>query len=539
VKRRSRPARPSAGIFRSLDHRNYRLYFWGGSVSNVGVWMQRTAQTWVVVQLTGGNGAALGFVTFLQFAPTVFISLYAGVLGDRLDKVSLLVWTQTALGVIGLVMGALDGAGHLMLWHVYLLAAFLGVVTAFDVPTRQSFVSELVGADNVGNAVGLNAASFNAARLIGPAAAGLAIAVRGTAPVFLANALCAVAIVTSLLRIDRSDLHRPPLLARSPGQMRQGLQQALGVPRLAVLILLASVVSAFGLNSLQVLLPLVATDVFGKGALEFGLLTSALAVGSLAGALLSSRRLGVPRQRDIIVFVVAFGLLEIGAAAVPTYLGFAIALIPVGLMFMAFVIAVNTRVQLSARPDARSRVMAVYMMFFLGGGAIGSPLIGSAANTVGPVATIGGCGAVVVIAGVVAGAVLRRIARSCPSGTVNRVGVEPAKLESPSTSVQVSGRAVIGLPGVTLRNPDGAPASSRSAMLSDSRRLANGEADEPADPSSAPMALAYGDVAIRQHANAVVDAGSPLPTTVMSFRALRQRTASEGTNIDDRQHHHG
>lgn len=509
MKRRSRPARPSAGIFRSLDHRNYRLYFWGGSVSNVGVWMQRTAQTWVVVQLSGGNGAALGFVTFLQFAPTVFISLYAGVLSDRLDKVRLLAWTQTALGVLGLVMGALDGAGHLMLWHVYLLAALLGVVTAFDVPTRQSFVSELVGADNVGNAVGLTAASFNAARLIGPAAAGLAIAAWGTAPVFLANALCAVAIVTSLLRIDRSDLHRPPLLARSPGQMRQGLQQALGVPRLAVLIILASVVSAFGLNSLQVLLPLVSTDVFGKGALEFGLLTSALGVGSLVGALLSSRRLGVPSQRDIIVFVVAFGLLEIGAAAVPTYLG--------------FVIAVNTRVQLSARPDARSRVMAVYMMFFLGGGAIGSPLIGSAADVVGPVATIGACGAVVVIVGVAAGAVLRRITQSSPAGALNGFGVEPAKLDDPATSVQVSGRAAVGRPGVTLRNPDGAPASSRSSMLSDSRRLANGEADRPPDPSSAPMAPLYGDVALHQHGNAVVAPGSAHIAhpahSVTSFRA--------------------
>lgn len=516
MKRRSRPAPQSGGIFRSLDHRNYRLYFWGGSVSNVGVWMQRTAQTWVVVQLSGGNGAALGFVTFLQFAPTVFISLYAGVLGDRLDKVRLLVWTQTALGVIGLVMGTLDGAGHLMLWHVYLLAAFLGVVTAFDVPTRQSFVSELVGADNVGNAVGLNAASFNAARLVGPAAAGLAIAAWGTAPVFLANALCAVAIVTSLLRIDRSDLHRPPLLARSPGQMRQGLQQALGVPRLAVLIILASVVSAFGLNGLQVLLPLIATDVFAKGALEFGLLTSALAVGSLAGALLSSRRLGVPRQRDIIVFVIAFGLLEVGAALVPSYLGFAIALIPVGVMFMAFVIAVNTRVQLSARPDARSRVMAVYMMFFLGGGAIGSPLIGYAANVFGPVATIGACGAVVVIVGVAAGVVLRRITQSAPSGRIHRVGVEPAKLGGPATSAQVSGHAAAGLPGVTLRNPDGAPASSPSYMLSDSSRLANGEGAKPPDPSSAPMAPLYGDLAVPHHGNDVVASGSAHSAT--SFR---------------------
>jgi MFS family permease len=470
VSRRSRPAGTSAGIFRSLEHRNYRLYFWGGSVSNVGVWMQRTAQTWVVVQLSGGDGAALGFVTFLQFAPTVLFSLYAGVLGDRLDKVRLLVWTQTALGAIGLVMGALDGAGHLMLWHVYLLAGFLGLVTAFDVPTRQSFVSELVGAENVGNAVGLNAASFNAARLVGPAAAGLAIAGWGTAPVFLANAVCAIAIVTSLLRIDRGDLHRPPLLERSPGQMREGLSLALGVPRIAVLIVLASVVSAFGLNSLQVLLPLVATDVFGKGALEFGLLTSALAVGSLTGALLSSRRLGMPRQRDIIVFVVAFGLLESAAAFVPGYLGFGIALIPIGLMFMGFVIAVNTRVQLSARPDARSRVMAVYMVFFLGGGAIGSPVIGAAANAFGPMTTIGLCGGVVVVVGVVAGAVLRRISTPGAARAEADFGVEPAKLEHPATSAQVSGHLAADLPGVTRRNPDGASASSPSSMLNPGRR---------------------------------------------------------------------
>lgn len=473
MRQRSRPAPTTAGTFRSLAIRNYRLYFWGGAVSNVGVWMQRTAQTWVVLQLSGGNGTALGFVTFLQFAPTVLFSLYAGVLGDRLDKVRLLVWTQTALGGIGLVMGTLDAAGHLVLWHVYLLAGFLGLVTAFDVPTRQSFVSDLVGAGNVGNAVGLDAASFNAARLVGPAAAGLTIAAWGTAPVFLVNAACAVAIVSSLLRIDREGLHRPPLLERSLGQMRQGLQQALGDRRVAVLIVLAAVVSAFGLNSLQVLLPLVATGVFGKGAFEFGLLTSALAIGSLTGALFSSRRVGLPRERDIIVFVVAFGLLEAAASFVHDYVDFGIALIPIGLMFMGFVVAVSTRVQLSAPAGARSRMMAVYMMFFLGGGAIGSPVIGAAANAFGPMISIGLCGGMVAAVGVSAGVALRKIAGSVESASDARIGgaigVAPAKLVDTGASPQVKGPAPDRLPGVTPLNPDGAPASSPTGML-DARR---------------------------------------------------------------------
>lgn len=396
----------TSGMFRSLHHRNYRLFFTGSLVSNLGVWMQRTAQAWIVLILSGGNGFALGIATFLQFIPTLIFSIPAGVLSDRFAKVNLLVVTQALMGAVSVVLAVLDGIGVLTLPQVYLLAATLGVITAFDAPARQSFVTELVGLDDVVNAIGLNSAAFNVARLLGPAVAGLVIGHFATWLLFAVHALSSVAIITSLLRIDRAklvDVHRMTGLR---GQVRAGFRYLGRTPVLVVLVIAASLTSAVGLNSLQVVLPLVATETFHVGAVGFGLLTSSLAVGSVLGALLASRGVGVPRRRWLFGTVISFGVCQVVVSLMPVYPAFTAGLAVSGYAFMSFVVAVNTTVQLTATAAMRSRVVSVYMMFFLGGGAIGAPALGLVCDAIGPMPTIGAAGLVSIGVGAVCAAIL-------------------------------------------------------------------------------------------------------------------------------------
>jgi MFS family permease len=412
-------------MFRSLTIRNFRLFFWGGLISNIGVWMQRTAQAWVVLYLSGGSGAALGIVVFLQFIPTLVFGIFAGAVSERFDKVSILIFTQALVGLQSVAMSLLDGTGILTLTQVYILTAALGVVTAFDVPTRQTFVSELVTRDNIVNAVGLNSASFNVARLIGPALAGVMILGAGTAAIFAVHALSALAIVSSLMRLDRNELLRRPVVARARGQIRAGFTYIRHSPALVIFITIASLTSAVGGNSLQVVIPLVATDIFNSGPLGFGILTSCLAVGSLIGALVASASAGMPRQRWLFGAVVALGLGQIIAAVMPVFAAFAGALALCGVLFMSFVVAVNTSVQLSAAPEMRSRVVAVYMTFFLGGGALGAPALGVLSEHIGPMEAIAGAGVVTVVSGLACGGILlalqRRGVRQPPPAVVRAV----------------------------------------------------------------------------------------------------------------------
>jgi len=389
--------------FRSLRVRNFRLYAGANLVNNTGTWMQRIAQDWLVLQLSD-SGLALGIVTALQFAPILVLSLYGGMLADRYDKRRLMMLTQATMCLAALALGALVLTGLVALWHVFAIAAMLGVAAAMDMPIRQSFVSEIVGTDNLANAVSLNSAIFNAARLVGPAVAGIMIAAAGddTGPVFLLNAGTYLVTILALRFMRTDELSRSPAVPRGQGQLRAALTYVNGHPDIKAAMLLVFVVGTFGLN-FQITMALMVTDVFGGGAEAFGLLSTAFAVGSLTGALLSTRRAGRPRQRTLYIAALVFGLFEVASGFMPAYLAFAAVLIPTGAAALTFMVAANSFVQLGIDPTMRGRVMALYFMAFMGGTPVGAPVVGWMGENLGaPVALIAG-GAIVAIAAVALG----------------------------------------------------------------------------------------------------------------------------------------
>ncbi|MDQ1641114.1 MAG: hypothetical protein QOJ90_465 [Actinomycetota bacterium] len=367
--------------FRSLHIRNYRLYATGGLVSNIGTWMQRIAQDWLVLELTHNNGVALGVTTGLQFLPMLVVGPYAGSLADRYSKRHLLMATQAFMGVVGGILGLLVVTDLVRIWQVFLLALLLGVGAAFDAPARQSFVIEMVGPDDLSNAVGLNSASFNLGRVIGPALAGFLIVLVGTGPVFLINAMSFIAVIFALRAMRPEDLATPPRTMRGKGQVREGIRYVRNRPDLMLVMVIVFFVGTFGLN-FQMTSALMATHVFHKGAGEYGLLGSILAVGSLSGALLAARR-GRSRLRLVVLAAVAFGVVEITAGLMPTYNTFILLLIPIGLAQMTLLNAANSTIQLSVDPVMRGRVMALYMAVLMGGTPVGAPLVGFVAQTFG------------------------------------------------------------------------------------------------------------------------------------------------------------
>jgi MFS family permease len=361
--------------FRALRIPNYRLWATGALVSNTGTWMQRVAQDWLVLTvLTHNSGVATGITTGLQFAPIALLAPVSGAVADRLDRRRLLMATQALCGVLALVLGVLVVADVARLWHVYLLAGLLGVVAAFDGPARQAFVSEMVDARDLPNAVGLNSASFHAGRLIGPGIAGLLIARFGTGPVFLINAVSFGAVLLSLQRMSVADLRPAPRVPRGSGAVRAGLAYVRHRPDLVVLLSVVGMVGTFGLN-FQLTTALMARTVFDKGSGAYGLLGSIMAIGSLGGALLAARR-EHPTLRLVLGATALFGLAGLVASAMPTYVSFAVALIPVGLAALTVMTAANAAVQLSTAPELRGRVMALYMAIFMGGTPVGAPLVG-------------------------------------------------------------------------------------------------------------------------------------------------------------------
>ena len=364
--------------FRSLHNPNYRRYAAGSVVSNTGTWMQRIAQDWLVLQLTA-SGAALGITTGLQFLPFLLLSPVAGLVADRIPKRRLLQLTNMGMAVPALLLGLLAVTGVAQTWHVYVLALMLGVASAFDAPARQSFVSELVDADDLTNAVGLNSASFNAARVVGPAVAGVLIAALGggvvaTGWVILVNAVSYVAPVLSLRSLDARLLHTPDLVRREPGQIRAGIAYVRNRPDLMLVLAIVFFAGTFGLN-FQITSALMATEVFGKGASEYGLLGTFMAVGSLTGALLAARRVRVG-HRLIVGAALAFASVEIAAGFMPTYVAFAVLTPLLGLSALTMITAANSFMQLHTDPGMRGRVMALYMMIFIGGTPLGAPLVG-------------------------------------------------------------------------------------------------------------------------------------------------------------------
>ncbi|HZE49043.1 MAG TPA: MFS transporter [Jatrophihabitantaceae bacterium] len=369
-------------MFRSLRVRNYRLYSSGQLVSLTGTWMQRVAQDWLVLNLTN-SGTALGIVTALQFGPSLVLGLWGGTLADRSDKRKLLLATQTALAFVALTLGVLDVSGVVQYWHVLVLATLLGIVTSVDTPTRQSFVVEMVGRDDLTNAVGINSTIFNGARIIGPAVAGLMIAAVGTGWAFVANAGSSVAVLAGLWLMRPSELYPAPHLARAKGQLVAGVRYVLGRGDLLVTMLLVFIVGTFGMN-FQITTALIARQVFHRSASGYGLLSTALAVGACVGAVLATRRTRRPSTGFLVGAATVFGLIEVAAGSMPSFGSTAALLVPAGFAMLSFTTAANASVQLGVDPTMRGRVMALYLMCFMGGTPVGAPIIGWVSGTFGP-----------------------------------------------------------------------------------------------------------------------------------------------------------
>jgi MFS family permease len=388
-----------SAMFRALENPNYRVWAGGALVSNVGTWMQRVAQDWLVLTvLTNHSGTAVGITTALQFLPMLLLGPYAGVLADRYRKRVILLWTQTAMGICGLLVGLLVVTGVAQLWHVYLAALALGIAAAIDGPARQAFVSELVGPDKISNAVALNSASFNSARLTGPAIAGLLIAWIGTGPVFLLNAASFAAVIISLYRVKISQLEPATPVVRGKHQVAEGLRYVRQRPDLVLILVMVGMLGAFGMN-FPVTNSLMSTAEFGMGPEEFGLLGSIMAVGTLAGALLAARRSG-PRLRFMLGGALSLGAFTLLASISPTFWIYAAVLIPVGLASITFLNSCNTTIQLSVEPQFRGRVLALYLAILQGGTAIGAPLMGWIGTQFGARWAVAVGGAVVLATGV-------------------------------------------------------------------------------------------------------------------------------------------
>ncbi|GHF43655.1 MFS family permease [Amycolatopsis bartoniae] len=371
-------------MFASLRVRNYRLFFSGQVISNIGTWMQRIAQDWLVFELSGNNPIALGIAVALQFTPTVLLSLWAGVLADRVDKRKLCIAIQSGIGAQALVLGLLNVSGVVALWQVYVLCFVLGIFSALDVPARQSFVAEMVGRKQIPNAVALNSSVFNMARIVGPAIAGFAITWVGTGWMFLANAVSTLAVIIGLALMDPDKLFRGPAVVRKKGQLREGLVYVRGRADLVTVMVLVFFVSTFGITFFTSL-AIVAGNVFGTQADGYGLLSTLLAVGTFTGSLMAARRMtkGGPRVRLLLMAGFGLGAMEFVAAFMPTYLAFGIALIPLGFATITFLNTANSLVQTAVSPEMRGRVMGIYVLVLIGGNPIGGPMVGWMADTFG------------------------------------------------------------------------------------------------------------------------------------------------------------
>ena len=366
---------PAAGIFRSLRSFNFRLWTAGALVSNIGTWMQRIAQDWLVLtQLTHHDASALGIVIGLQFAPLLLLLLWTGSAADRFNQRKLLMFTQAAMGVFALILGTLTVTGVVQLWHVYLLAFLSGSALAFDAPVRQTFVAEMVGDEDLPNAVALNSMSFNSAQMIGPAVAGLLIAGVGIGWAFLLNGLSFAAVLVSMSFFRRSELRANPRAHRASGGFLDGLRYVWKRPDLGAILVMLFLIGTFGFN-FPIFISTMAVNVFHTDARGFGLLSSLMAVGTLAGSLFAASR----RKPNVFSLMAGAGFFGLGcslAALAPGYWWFAAAL--------TFVNGTNSMMQLSTEPAMRGRVMALRVSIGLGGAPIGAPIVGWVANHFGP-----------------------------------------------------------------------------------------------------------------------------------------------------------
>ncbi len=384
------------GNWRSFRHRNFRILFPANALSNIGTWVQIIAQDWLVLQLTDNNGFYLGLVTAIQFVPVMLLSLHGGVLADRVDKRKLLIATNTLAALACYALGILVVAELIQLWHVFVCAAVLGIASAIDAPIRQSFTAEIVGDDDVANAVSLNSANFNMGRLVGPALSGILIANFDTGPSFLINATSYLFVIGSLFFMRSSDFFSQKK-EKTLGTIREGLRYAMARPDLYVVMALIFFASTFGLN-FQIFNALMATKEFGKGPASYGLLGTYVAIGSLAGALISAR---LERFRDSMLVVrlgVVFSLVVIATAFMPTYWIYSLWLPIGGVSALAMLISANSYVQVNSDPAVRGRVMGIYLLIFMGGTPLGSLFIGYMTEAVGVRETIFICGVIPLVA---------------------------------------------------------------------------------------------------------------------------------------------
>jgi len=371
------------GTFRSLQSFNYRVGACGALVSNVGTWMQRTAQDWLVLtQLTQNSGTAVGVIMALQFGPQLLLLPLTGVAADRIERRKMLIITQASMGALALGLGVLTIAGVVQIWHVYVFAFLLGCVTAFDSPTRQTFVAELVGEADLSNAVALNSTSFNAARMIGPAIAGGLIAVVGTGWLFILNAASFVAVLGALALLRVTELHATSRAGTTSGGLIDGFRYVAGRPDLKIVFAMLFLIATFGLN-FSIFISTMSVRIFHAGAGRYGVLTSTMAIGSVAGALLAARR-PRPQISTLLTGAAVFGVGSALAAVTPTDVWFALSLIIIGVSAQTFTTSANALVQLSTDPAMRGRVMAIYLAIFMGTTPVGAPVVGWVADRLSP-----------------------------------------------------------------------------------------------------------------------------------------------------------
>ena len=385
------------GSWRSFRHRNFRILFAANGISNIGGWAQRIAQDWLVLELTHNNGSALGFVTALQFLPVLFFSLHGGVLADRFDKRKVLIFTNAGGGLSAGILGVLVMAHYARLWHVFLLAFALGVFNALDAPVRASFITEVVGHSDVGNAVSLNSANFNGGRLIGPALSGASIAAFGTGPSFLLNSGSYLIVIAALMNLRKSEFFFMPR-STGVGSIREGLRYVKARPDLYAIMIVVFFMATFGLN-FQIFNALAATKIFHRGAASFGLLGTIIAIGSLSGALLSARLERFRRTMFVVYGSLCFGVALIILAFMPNFISYAIWLPICGFTALTTMIAANSLMQVNTDPVLRGRVMGIYLFVFMGGTPVGAPLVGFMAQRIGVRPTIASGGLITLLAG--------------------------------------------------------------------------------------------------------------------------------------------
>jgi MFS family permease len=374
---------PVSGVFRSLRSFNYRVWVSGAFVSNVGTWVQRTAQDWLVLtQLTHHDASAVGLVMALQFGPQLLLLPWTGFAADHFNQRKLLIATQATMGALALALGALTVAGIVQLWHVYVFAFLSGSAAAFDAPVRQTFVAELVGDEDLHNAVALNSTSFNAARMVGPAVSGLVIAAIGTGWAFLINGASFVAVLISLAFLRTAELRPNARARRAKGSFTEGFRYVWRRPDLRAILIMLFLIGTFGLN-FPIFISTMAVNVFHADARGYGLLSSIMAIGTVAGALSGASR-DMPRFSLLLIGAAVFGLGCTLAAIAPGYWFFAGALVVIGVAALTITNTTNSLMQLSTEPAMRGRVMALRVGVALGGTPIGAPIVGWVATHYGP-----------------------------------------------------------------------------------------------------------------------------------------------------------